>query len=438
MFCDQAKVEFIAGKGGNGCVSFRREKFIAKGGPDGGDGGRGGDIILIANVNINTLSDFRTKKRFKANDGRTGEGSNKHGKSADDLILDVPVGTIIINIVEKKQIFDLDENGKQFLITRGGKGGKGNARFATSVLQAPKFAEIGEPGEQIEVILELKLIADIGLIGLPSSGKSTFISKISNAKPKIADYPFTTLVPNLGIVDVGKITGNKIKDSFVAADIPGLIEGAHQGKGLGDEFLKHIARTKVLIHLVDINQKDILKDFKDINRELQFYDKNLPKKPQLLALNKIDTIDEELTEMLLKEVKKKVKKYPVFAISSVTGKGIKELISATYKLLKVVRKTETDAKPDSKVIHKVYRPHLKISSKRYEIMILKTRGLRKKFKIAGKNIEKIVQMTDFRSNEGVERLYAYLIKSGIQKDLTARGAQEGDELYISDKILIFR
>ncbi len=439
MFCDQAKVKFEAGKGGNGCVSFRREKFIAKGGPDGGDGGNGGDIILRADENLNTLSTFRTQKYFKADDGKPGQGSNKHGRNAEDLILKVPVGTLILDENTKKPFIDLNKKNQTFIITNGGKGGKGNARFASSILQAPRFAEVGEPGEEIEVLLELKLIADVGIIGLPSAGKSTLISKISNAKPKIADYPFTTLVPNLGIVDVDKITKTNIKKSFVCADIPGLIKGAHEGKGLGDEFLKHIARTKVLIHIVDINEQDIKKSIKDINDELKKYDKNLLKKPQIIALNKIDTVDDELLNLILKELKEKLKKHKIYPISAVTGKGISELIIATNKLSEKELSKKDSKKEEIISEHKVYRPHLKLASKRFEIKQIQTgSSKRNKFKISGKNIEKIVQMSDFNNEEAIERIYRYLEKSGIQKKLLEKGATEGDELYIGNKILLFR
>jgi len=439
MFCDQAKVEFIAGKGGNGCVSFRREKFIAKGGPDGGDGGDGGNITLEADVNLNTLSDFRTRKLFKGDNGKSGQGSDKHGANGEETILKVPIGTLIIDPKTNNPFEDLDTDKKRFTIAVGGKGGKGNARFATSIFQAPRFAEIGEPGEETEVILELKLIADVGIIGLPSAGKSTLISRISNAKPKIADYPFTTLIPNLGLVDVGKVTKTNIKDSFVTADIPGLIEGAHQGKGLGDEFLKHVSRTKMLIHVVDINEKDIKEGINTINEELKKYDKNLLKKPQIIALNKIDTLDEELTDLLYKELKKKLRKYKVFLISAVSGKGIPELIIETHKLIEKVKKEEKSKKPEKMVEHKIYRPHLKLASKRYEVLVVKKgRTKKKSFRVLGKNIEKIVQMSDFSNEESIQRIYRYLERSGIHKELTSKGAIEGDELHISNKIIIFR
>jgi len=441
MFCDQTTITFIAGNGGNGCVSFRREKFVAKGGPDGGDGGNGASILLIADENVDTLSDFRTQKRYKAEDGEPGRAKNQHGKAAEDLVLKVPIGTMIYDLDNKRIFEDLKHSGQTYTIVQGGRGGKGNARFASSTLQAPKFAEIGEPGEQREVGLELKLIADVGLIGLPSAGKSTLISVISNARPKIADYPFTTLIPNLGLVDVGKITGKKIKGSFLAADIPGLIEGAHQGKGLGDEFLKHVTRTKILIHVIDVNEKDIIKSYETINSELKNYNKELTKKPQIIALNKSDTVDEETMEMLTKEIKKTAKKVKIFQISAVTGKGVKDLIFETYKVLQSIKKKHAN-EPEEKIeSYKVHKPHLKMSSKRFEVILVKlgsSQGGTKLFNIKGKAIERMVQMTNLNNEQAVERVYLYIEKSGIAGELKAKGALEGDKLQITNKILSFR
>lgn len=434
MFCDEAKVTFIAGKGGNGCVSFRREKFIPYGGPDGGDGGNGGNVILIADENITTLSDYRTKKLFKAKDGEMGKGKNQHGKNAEDIMLKVPVGTLIMDPDTNEVYEDLKKHGKKYTIVRGGEGGRGNSRFASSTFQAPRFAEIGEEGEEIEVILELKLIADVGIIGLPSAGKSTLISCISNAKPKIADYPFTTLIPNLGIVHVGKVTKSNINDSFVTADIPGLIEGAHQGKGLGDEFLKHVARTKLLIHIIDVNEKDLAASYKSINEELKKYDKRLAKKPQIIAINKIDTVDEELVEMLLKDLKKQIKKSEIYAISAVTGKGIPELIHAVYKNLKKIREEEKPEQIAERKTHKIFKPHLKMASKRFEVKQVR----KNTFLVRGKSIEKMIQMTDFSNEEAVERMYQTFEKSGVYKELIKKGAKDGDKLQITNKIIIFR
>lgn len=442
MFCDRVNVTFIGGKGGNGCISFRREKFVPKGGPDGGDGGDGGDIILQADENLTTLSDYRTKKSFQAQNGEQGRGKDQHGKNGEDLILKVPVGTVVINPENGNLYEDLDENGKSYNVAKGGSGGKGNARFASARLKTPRFAELGEPGEIKETKLELKLIADVGLIGLPSAGKSTLISRISNAKPKIADYPFTTLIPNLGIIDVGKVTGKNIPESFIVADIPGLIEDAHKGKGLGHEFLKHITRTKILVHLIDVNENDILKAYKTINKELKKYDPTLAKKPNIVVLNKIDTIDSELLDLLMSETKKHIKKHPVFPVSAVTGRGINDLIIKINEVLKDLRKKQKPAVKKSIV---KLKPHLKLAGKRFEVRFVKKGihgGAEKKdygiYSIKGKNIEKMVQMTDFSNDQAIERIYDYIERSGINKELMKLGAKDGDELYIGNKILIYR
>jgi len=449
MFCDHTKVKFIAGKGGNGCVSFRREKFIAKGGPDGGDGGKGGNVILIGDENITTLSDYRTFKRFQASNGEGGKGKDMHGANAENLILKVPVGTLIMSEDEKTILADLDEHGKSYIVVKGGDGGLGNARFKNSVIQAPRFAEVGEEGEIISVVLELKLIADVGLIGFPSAGKSTLISKISNAKPKIAAYHFTTLIPNLGIVDVGKTTKTNIKDSFVTADIPGLIEEAHKGKGLGYEFLKHVARTLVLIHVIDVNDKDIVKGYDTINEELRKYDPAISKKPQIIALNKTDTIDNELEKMLEEELQSHVKKAKIFSISAVTGDGIKELVLEVYKQLvkerKKLAKTTAAAKETiKKKDYTLFKPELKTASDRFDIVIertfinIETGQEHKQFNIKGKAIEKLIQMTNVKNIEGLERVYKYIESTKIKKELLKMGAIDGDYLSIGKKMLIFR
>jgi GTPase len=449
MFCDHAKVKFIAGKGGNGCVSFRREKFIAKGGPDGGDGGRGGSVVLIADVNITTLSDYRTLKRFKADNGEGGKGKDMHGKYADNLVLKVPVGTLVMSKDEKTVLVDLDEHEKTHIIVKGGDGGLGNARFKNSIMQAPRFAEVGEEGEEIDVVLELKLIADVGLIGFPSAGKSTLISKISNAKPKIAAYHFTTLIPNLGIVDVGEITKTNIKDSFVAADIPGLIEEAHKGKGLGHEFLKHVARTLVLIHVIDVNDEDVVKGYDTINEELRRYDPAISKKPQIIALNKTDTIDEELVKMLEDELRKHVKKAKVFSISAITGDGIKDLVLEVHKQLLTERKKAFEEERKARELaekndHKLFKPEIKTAADRFEITVFKTfisietGQEHKQFVIKGKSIEKLLQMTNLRNLEGLERVYRYIERTKIRKELIKKGAIDGDHLTIGHKTVVFR
>jgi len=312
-FADEAKIKVTAGNGGNGCVSFRREKYIPKGGPDGGNGGRGGNLIFEADQNINTLVNFVSKKHFNADSGKPGQGRNKTGGDGNDLILKVPVGTLIYDSANGELVADLTYHGQMEIVARGGIGGKGNANFKSSVRQTPDFAELGEPGEEKEIRLKLKLIADVAIIGYPSVGKSTLISRISNARPKIADYPFTTLIPHLGVCKVGDT-------DFVVADIPGLIEGAHEGKGLGIEFLKHIERTKILVHLLDITHEDLRGEYKKLNNELKLYSKELAKKPQILAVNKTDASISDIVD----EVKKEFKKEKPLFISAVSGHGLNE------------------------------------------------------------------------------------------------------------------
>ena len=325
MFIDRAKIKVKAGDGGNGVTAFRREKFVPRGGPSGGDGGRGGSVWLESDEGLNTLLHLRYNPEHKAERGRHGEGSNRHGKDGEDVTVRVPVGTQVFEAGSSELLFDFTEPEQRYMAAKGGKGGWGNAHFATSTRRAPKFHYSGRPGVERELQLELKLIADVGLVGFPNAGKSTLISVISAAKPKIADYPFTTLEPNLGVVDIGNFK------TFVVADIPGLIEGASEGAGLGDRFLRHVERTKIILHLVDVSSlsgRDPVEDYKIINRELKNYDEDLAKRPQIVVATKIDALDEpERLEALKKQAKKDRKEF--FAISSVTGEGVKELVSAT-------------------------------------------------------------------------------------------------------------
>lgn len=321
-FIDSATIHVKAGDGGVGCVSFRREKFIPKGGPNGGNGGRGGDVIIRANRQLNTLLDFRYKTKYQAPRGEHGLGYDKTGKSGEHIVLEVPTGTLIRDLGTGEIFGDLLDDGQQLVIAKGGRGGRGNGEFATSTNQAPRQFEQGAPGEERDIELELKLLADVGLVGYPNAGKSTLISVISSAKPKIADYPFTTLVPNLGIVriDAGK--------SFVVADIPGLIEGAHIGKGLGIQFLRHIERTKVLVFLIEATSEDPRADYRVLLNELKLFNKDLPKKPKIIALTKIDIVDEKTFKSLKKISFSKV---PTFPISSVSSVGIKKLVAEMWK-----------------------------------------------------------------------------------------------------------
>lgn len=327
MFIDQAEIEVKAGDGGDGAVTFRREKYVPKGGPSGGNGGKGGNVIIQAFSNLNTLLDFKYKRKYLADDGAIGGSSLKDGKNGKDILIKVPIGTIVKDLVSEKIIADLDEDGKIIIIAKGGRGGKGNSNFATSTNQAPRFAENGKKGELKKIILELKLIADVGIIGFPNAGKSTLISVISSAKPKIADYPFTTLEPNLGIVYY------KDYKSFTVADIPGIIEGAHEGKGLGLKFLRHIERTKILLFLIEITSENIEKDYKVLLNELKQYSKKLAERKKIIALSKSDLISKKNLEKI---TRKKISKedIPIIPISAVTNEGIPVLLDKLWELLK--------------------------------------------------------------------------------------------------------
>jgi GTP-binding protein len=330
MFVDQINVTLRAGKGGDGCLSFRRERGVPKGGPDGGLGGNGGSILLIADKDLNTLAYFRFHPINKAKRGSHGEGGNRRGRKGDDLYLRVPVGTVVKEKDKEEILFDFVADGQEFLAARGGKGGRGNASFASPTNRSPRFREDGRQGEERDLTLELKLIADVGLIGFPNVGKSTLISNISAAKPVIADYPFTTLVPNLGVVDIDEFR------SLVVADIPGLIEGAHQGLGLGIKFLKHIERTKMLIHLVDVSpytQRDPVHDFRAVMNELEAFDNRLVKRPQLLVANKIDLLGDERQRLEKLKALAHKESLPFFAISALKKKGLKDLILAMAEKL---------------------------------------------------------------------------------------------------------
>ncbi|MEC4685477.1 MAG: GTPase ObgE [Nitrospirota bacterium] len=334
-FIDYVKIDIKAGDGGRGCVSFRREKFIPKGGPDGGDGGRGGHIIIRTDPQLYTLLDHVYRKTYRAERGQHGMGKKKHGSDGKDLIIRVPVGTVVKDAETGEVLTDLDTPFAEILIAKGGRGGLGNAHFATSTRQAPRFAQPGEPGEERKIVLELKLLADVGLIGLPNAGKSTLIAAISSARPKIADYPFTTLKPNLGVVKTGNF------QSFVVADIPGLIEGAHRGAGLGFQFLRHVERTKLLVHLVDVSEMtagDPVDNLLKVNRELELYSKELSLRPQIVVATKTDIALKERVKILREYCK--MKDIPYFEISAMTARGVKELVSHLALEVKKLREQE--------------------------------------------------------------------------------------------------
>jgi len=337
MFVDQVKVILKAGKGGDGCLSFRRERGIPRGGPDGGRGGNGGSINLISSKSINSLAYFRFHPINKAKKGAHGEGSNRHGKKGENLELRVPVGTIVREIEGDQILFDFVSADQRFLAVEGGKGGRGNASFATSTRRAPRFREDGKPGEEKELILEMKLIADVGLIGFPNVGKSTLISRVSAAKPVIADYPFTTLIPNLGVVDVGEYK------SFVIADIPGLIEGAHLGHGLGAKFLKHVERTKILVHIVDVSpytERNPVQDYRTVMKELKAFDPNLARRRQILVANKIDLLSDVQERLNKVESFAMAEKIPFYAISAMKKQGLRQLVSAIKDVLEELEESE--------------------------------------------------------------------------------------------------
>jgi GTPase len=321
MFIDFVKIHVLAGVGGSGCMSFLREKFVEKGGPNGGDGGRGGSIVMRANKNLHTLRDFNYSREYKARRGQHGMGSNRHGKKGDDIILEIPVGTIVRDVQKDQILVDFTQDKQEYVVAKGGRGGKGNARFVTATHRSPREWEVGFPGEERELELELKSIADIGFVGFPNAGKSTLLARISKARPKIANYPFTTLEPNLGIVSY--------KDfySFIVADIPGLIEGAHEGKGLGHQFLRHIERTRAIAYILDITEQDPQEQLQTLNNELRSYSNLLVKKPSIIILNKIDIAGDEL-ELNLQNDEKIIK------ISAVTGENVAQLIEALFNLIK--------------------------------------------------------------------------------------------------------
>jgi GTP-binding protein len=430
MFCDYTKIHVESGKGGDGCLSFRREKYIAKGGPDGGNGGKGGDVIIRATRHKNSLIDLHTKKIFKARKGEGGAGWKKNGVAGEDLTIEVPLGTVIKDELTDEIIADLKEDNEAVLIVKGGRGGYGNEHFKSATRQTPRFAELGEIGEERDLILELKLVADVGIIGLPSAGKSTLISAITSAKPKIADYPFTTLIPNLGVA--------KIRDSsLVIADIPGLIEGASEGKGLGDEFLRHISRNSILIHVIDI-EEDLAKAYHTIQKELKNYKNDLSLKTQIIAINKADSKDPELEKMLEKEFREKTKtKDPVFFISAAGHIGLQELLDKTLVKCQELKelehqKAETEVKSEE---YTVFEPQKEESNRYYKISEEKSfkdqenpQIKRRLFKIHGARINQIAIMTNYDQREGVDRLWDVFKKLGIWKDLDRLGAEEKDRI----------
>ncbi len=425
MFTDYVQIYASAGKGGNGAISFRHEKYVAAGGPDGGDGGRGGDVYFKVDPDANTLIEFRFKKKFKADNGENGQGARKYGKSADDLYIPVPVGTVIKDAKSNEVLADLSTPGEEALILKGGRGGLGNSHFATATRQAPRFAQDGEPGEEKELILELKLLADVGLIGFPNVGKSTFLSKVTSANPKIANYHFTTIEPNLGVVT------SKYGDSFVIADIPGIIEGASEGTGLGIQFLRHIERTRLLLHFIDVSGiegRNPIEDYKTINEELKNYSEKLSKRTQIIVANKIDIQnDTKAFEELEKIAKKNNQK--IFKISANTGDGIEELMKYIADTLKTLPKEYliTIEKSDER---KVYR--LEDDSEKFTVE--KEKGI---FIVKGEAVDKIIRRVNITDYESLFYLHKKLNEVGLDKALKKAGVKDGDTVKIGNYEMVW-
>ncbi|MCX6728112.1 MAG: GTPase ObgE [Candidatus Saccharibacteria bacterium] len=417
MFIDKATVKVSAGDGGNGRVNFRHEKFVDRGGPDGGDGGDGGDIIMVASRNQNTLASFRYHKELLAEPGKPGDKQNKHGKSGKDLTIQVPVGTLVSN-ADGLVLADFVADQQTAIIAHGGKGGFGNAHFVSSRRQAPRVAEKGERGDELELTLELKVIADVGIVGMPNAGKSTLLASVSNARPEIADYAFTTLTPNLGVVDLDK--GN----SLLLADVPGLIEGASEGKGLGDEFLRHVERTGVLIHLIDAYQDDVVAVYKTIQNELKSYTVDLSEKPQAVVLNKIDGLDPKVLVEKQKALKKVIPKGTMqYAISAVSGEGVKPMLYELKKLVDIQRAIKKEAEAEDMI------PTLRLPETLNSWNVSKVDD---HFLVKGRKIERFAERTDFESNHGIERLRDIMGKMGIMHQLRRMDVEPDQKVIIGD------
>jgi GTP-binding protein len=428
MFVDTAKVFISAGKGGDGAVNFRHEIFVEKGGPDGGDGGKGGDVIFVATSGLNTLVDFRYKPELKAKPGGNGTKRDRHGADGEDLLVSVPIGTIVRK--NDEIIADLTADGQKVVIAKGGDGGFGNAHFKSSVRQTPRMAEKGENGETFEATLELKLLADVGLVGFPNVGKSTFLSVVSNARPEIADYDFTTLSPNLGVADIDDT-------SLLIADIPGLIEGASEGKGLGDAFLRHVERTSVLLHLIDAYTDDIAGAYQTIRSELSSYKIDLKNKPEIIALTKIDGLDDDIVQMQIDAVKKVAGKTPVFAISSVAHQGLTEILRALREQVIESRKTaDVSVEPDEEIATISLSPTKTATAWNVE-RIENEDNDSVIFKVTGEKVEKFARRTDFDSFEGLNRLRDILKKLGVAHELHRQGAEGDSIIQISDNKFTF-
>ena len=415
MFVDYAKIIIKSGNGGNGAATFRREKYVAAGGPDGGDGGKGGDVYFVVDPDSNTLIDFRFTKKFKAEDGQNGSGSHRFGKSGEDIYIKVPLGTIVKDAETGKVIVDMSKKGQQELILKGRRGGKGNSHFATSTRQAPRFAIDGEKGKEKEIILELKLLADVGLLGFPNVGKSTILSRVTKATPKIADYHFTTIDPNLGVVKT------EYGDSFVLADIPGIIEGASEGVGLGTQFLRHVERTRLLLHVIDVagtEGRDPVDDFNKINSELEKYSEKLASRKQIIVANKIDSMQDEENFKALEKLAKE-KDLEIYKISAVTGEGLNELFNHVAKLIKTLPKEDV-VDIEERIVYT-----LEEEQDQFEIEV---KG--NEFIVTGPAVERLMGRVNIGDNESYHYMEKMLKKLGIEQALKDKGVKEGDTVKI--------
>ncbi|MDE6128147.1 MAG: GTPase ObgE [Lachnospiraceae bacterium] len=415
MFADRAAIYIKSGKGGDGHVSFRREKYVPNGGPDGGDGGHGGDVIFVVDEGLNTLTDFRHIRKYQAQSGENGGKKNCRGKDCDDIILKVPAGTVIKEAESGKVITDMSGDNKRIVLLKGGRGGNGNQHYATSTMQAPKYAQPGQPAKELNLILELKVIADVGLVGFPNVGKSTFLARVTNARPKIANYHFTTLNPNLGVVDMEEGNG------FVIADIPGLIEGASEGIGLGHEFLRHIERTKVMIHMVDAagsEGRDPIADIYAIHKELEAYNPQIAAKPQVIAANKLDLIYEGENEIISKlKMEFEPKGIAVYPISAVSGSGVRELLYHVKNML--------EALDDTPVVfeQEFFPEQMVFEDEPYTVTYNEENG---EYVVEGPRIEKMLGYTNLESEKGFTFFQNFLKQTGILDELETLGIQEGD------------
>ncbi len=422
LFADRAKIFVRSGKGGDGHVSFRRELYVPNGGPDGGDGGDGGDVVFVIDKGLNTLTDFKNIRKYKAGDGEEGGKRKCHGKNGKDVVIKVPPGTVIKDFETGKVIIDMADREEPFVLLQGGRGGKGNQHYATSTMQAPRYAQPGQPALEKTITLELKMIADVGLVGFPSVGKSTILSKVSNARPKIADYHFTTLVPNLGVVGLGEGRG------FVMADIPGIIEGAAEGVGLGLDFLRHIERTRVLLHVVDaasVEGRDPIADIEAITEELRSYSPQLAERPTIIVANKLDVLPPEERETITNKLKDRFEpEIPVIPISAATGEGIKDMLEIAYKMLETAPMDVMEFTPEISLEEYTSR----IEELPYSVE--KSEDEEGVYLVEGPRIEKMLGYTNLEDNKGFKFFQDFMVKNGIIKELKDLGIEEGDTVRV--------